>query len=98
MSWFRLERQQKDFLKSVLNWHITLSFLFTLLRIESTNTIIYSRSSLENPTRFQTKKKINDKSLYPFLDQNGAKTTPFVAAHIYPYHMAYIAISRKVVG
>ena len=45
---------------------------------ESPFTFIYSRTSLENHTRIQTK---SGKSLYPFSNQNGAKTIPFGAAH-----------------
>ena len=40
--------------------------------------MIYSRSSLENHTRIQTK---SGKSLCPFSNQNGEKTIPFGAAH-----------------
>ena len=39
LSLLRLEHQQKDFLKSTLNLHITLSFLFG---IEMTNTFMHS--------------------------------------------------------
>ena len=42
------------------------------------HTFIYFRSSLENHNRIQTK---SGKSLYPFSNQNGAKTIPFGAAH-----------------
>ena len=38
---------------------------------------IHPRSSLENPTRFQTEMG----SVYPFSDQNGGKTLPDGAAH-----------------
>ena len=49
----RLERrQQEDFLKCILISHSTLSYSFG---IETTNTFMPSRSSLENPSRFQTK-------------------------------------------
>ena len=44
---------------------------------------IHPRSSLENPTRFQTEMG----SVYPFSDQNGGKTLPDGAAHSF---MAYI--------
>ena len=40
---------------------------------------IRSHSTLENHTRFQT----NRQSIYPFSDQNGAKTKPDGAAHTY---------------
>ena len=52
--------------------------------IETINTFIHSRSSLENHTRFQSKM---GQSVYPFSDQNGAKTLPDGAAHTY---IAYI--------
>ena len=52
---YRLERQQKDFLKAISNSHINLSFF--LFVNETTNTFIHSRSSLENHTRFHTKLK-----------------------------------------
>ena len=49
----RLERrQQEDFLKCILISHSTLSYS---CGIETTNTFMPSRSSLENPSRFQTK-------------------------------------------
>jgi len=44
---------------------------------------IHPRSSLENPTRFQTEMG----SVHPFSDQNGGKTLPDGAAHSF---MAYI--------
>ena len=53
--------------KSISNSHITLSFF---VGIETTNTLILSRSSLENHTRFHTKRA---KSTNPFEDINGAK-------------------------
>ena len=49
----RLKRQQKYFLKSISNSHITLSF--PSFGIETTNTLIHNRSSVVNHTRFQTK-------------------------------------------
>ena len=49
----RLKRQQKYFLKSISNSHITLSF--PSFGIETTNTLIHNRSSFVNHTRFQTK-------------------------------------------
>ena len=45
------------------------------------NTFIHSRSSLRNQTRFQT--KMGKVSLYPFSDQNGAKTLADGVAHTY---------------
>ena len=74
----RLKRQQKYFLKSISNSHITLSF--PSFGIETTNTLIHNRSSFVNHTRFQTKLGQN---LYPFSEQNGAKTLPFRAAQTY---------------
>ena len=53
--------------------------------IETTNTFIHYRSSLVNLTRFQTSQ--NGQNLYPFSDQNGAKTKPLGAA---PTYMGYI--------
>ena len=47
---------------------------------------LHSRSSPENPTRFQTKIQ-NGQSVYPYSDQDGAKTLPDGAAHTY---MVYI--------
>ena len=46
--------QQKDFLKSISNSHITLSFLFSW-NSETTNTLIHHSSSFVNHNRFQTK-------------------------------------------
>ena len=79
----RLKRQQKYFLKSISNSHITLSF--PSFGIETTNTLIHNCSSVVNHTRFQT--KMGKVYIVPFSDQNGAKTLPFGAAHTY---MAYI--------
>ena len=53
--------------------------------IETTNTFIHYRSSLVNLTRFQTSQ--NGQNLYPFSDQNDAKTKPLGAA---PTYMGYI--------
>ena len=39
------------------------------------NTFIYSSSYLENDTRF-SQTKMHAQSVYPFSDQNGAKTLP----------------------
>ena len=52
-SLFRLQRQQNDSLKSILNSNFTLSSYS--FRIESTNTFLHSLSYVENHTRFQTK-------------------------------------------
>ena len=46
--------QQKYFLKSISNSHITLSFLF-IWKCLTTNTLIHNRSSLVHHTQFQTK-------------------------------------------
>ena len=52
----RLERLQKDFLKSISNSYLTLSFFLSFLfGIETINTFMDSRSSLKNHTQFQTK-------------------------------------------
>ena len=49
----RLERQQKDFLKSISNSHIRVSFFLSYsLGIETTTTSIHKRSSFVNHTRF----------------------------------------------
>ena len=56
-----------DVFWSISNSHITLSFFFG---IEAANTLIHSRSSLENHTRFHTKWA---KSTNPFEDINGRK-------------------------
>ena len=63
----RLERQRSDFLKSISNSGITLSYLFG---IETTNTMMHYRSFLENHTRFQTK---TGEVRYPFSDRNSLK-------------------------
>ena len=46
--------------------------------IETTNTFIPNVVSFVNHIRFWTK---NGQNLYPFSDQNGAKTIPFGVAH-----------------
>ena len=74
----RLERHQKDFFKAISNSHII--FLSISFGIETTNTFIHFRSSLEYHPRSQTK---NGQRLYPFSDQNGAITPPYGAAHTY---------------
>ena len=74
-SLLRLNVQQKDFLKSISNSHITLSFLFIW---KATNTLIHHRSSFVNHNRFK-----NEQSVYPFSDQNKAKTLPDGPADAY---------------
>ena len=61
-------------------------FLSYSFGIETINTFTNSRSSLENDTRFQTK---NGQTVYPFSDQNGAKTLSDGAA------MTYIGYIRE---
>ena len=71
-----LERKQK---KSSNPFRIRIFlFLSYSFGIKTINTFIFSRSSPENHTRFQTKMS---KSVYPFLDPNGAKILPDGAAH-----------------
>ena len=53
-SLLRLKLQQKHFLKSIPDSHITLSFLF-IWNSEATNTLTHHRSSFVNHARFQTK-------------------------------------------
>ena len=56
-SLLRLGHQQKDFLKSVLNFHhLVLLFLSYSFGVQMTNTFIHSQSSLVNHTQFQTKR------------------------------------------
>ena len=57
--------------------------------METINTFIRFRSSLENHTRVQTKmgEMGSWRNVYPLLDQNGPKTLPDGAADTY---MAYI--------
>ena len=52
--------------------------------IETINTFIHSRSSLENHTRFQT--KMHGKSLYPFSDQKRLKIHTLWGG-TYPYDL-----------
>ena len=69
----RLERQEKDFLKSTSNSHVTLSFLF----IWNWNDIyVHAFPRKPYPNSDQSRQ-----SLYLFLDQNGTKTIPFGVAH-----------------
>ena len=71
----RLERQQKDFLKSTSNSHITLSFLF-IWNWDDIYVHAFPRKPYPNSDQ-------NRQSLYPFSDQNGVKPLPFGAAHTY---------------
>ena len=91
-SFLRLERNQNWFFKCISNSHIlTISFSF---RIETINTFIHSRSSLENHTgRFHTKMgKVRSpsnligswQSLYPFSAQKKAQKPHPLGRHI-PY-------------
>ena len=72
----RLERQQKDFLKSTSNSHITLSFLFIW---NWNDTYVHGFLPKPYPSSDQ-----NRQNLYPFSDQNGVrKTQPFGEQHTY---------------
>ena len=53
-SLLRLERKQKDFLKSIFEFALSL-FRSYSFGVEKPNMFIHSHSSLENYTRFQTK-------------------------------------------
>ena len=81
-SLLRLERKQKN---SSNPFRIRI-FLFRSYSfgIETISTFIYSRSSLEKSYPILDQ---NGKSVYPFSDQNIAKTPPFGAAYTY---IAYI--------
>ena len=64
-SFLRLEalrRKQKKYFKCISNSHISTSSFFNSFGIETTNTFIRVRSSLENHTRLQTKKKQEGKN------------------------------------
>ena len=78
-SLLRLDQQQKRYLTACKQTLFYFSFCYFSFGIETINTFIHSRGSLENHTRFQTP--------YLFSDQNGAKTIPFGVAYSY---MAYI--------
>ena len=67
----RLGRKQKNN-SNLFRIRIFL-FLSNSFGIETINTFIYSRSSLENHTRDS---RPNGQSVYPFSDQTGAKTLP----------------------
>ena len=71
----RLERQEKDFLKSTSKSQITLSFLF-IWNLNDIYVHAFPRKPYPNSDQ-------NRQNLYPFSDQNGAKTLPFGAAHTY---------------
>ena len=78
LSLLRLERKQKNSSNPFrIRIFLFLSYSFG---IETINTFIHSRSSLENHTRF-------GQNVHPFSDQKGAKTLPDGAAHTY---IAYI--------
>ena len=81
--------QTKKSFKSILNSHISLSFLLKWNWNDKYVQYTPSRSSLENHTWFQTKMG----SVYPFSDQNGAKTLPGGAAHTY---IAYIQFVMQI--
>ena len=70
-SLLRLERQEKYFLKRIMNSHI-IPFDYSI-GIETTNTFIHSRSLLENHTRFQTKM---GKVYIRFRPETGQKPYP----------------------
>ena len=59
----RIKHQHKDFLKSILNLHITLSFLFILNRNEK-----YVHTLLQFPGKPYSISVQNDKSLCSFSD------------------------------
>ena len=69
----------KDFLKFISSSRISLSFLLLLI-----NTLVHSRSFLENHIQFQTKM---GKVYTHFKTKTAQKTLPFRAAHT---HMACI--------
>ena len=70
-SLLRLERQEKYFLKRIMNSHI-IPFSYSI-GIETTNTFIHSRSLLENHTQFQTKM---GKVYIRFRPETGQKPYP----------------------
>ena len=72
-SLLELEHKQKIF-SNAFRIFLFPSYSFG---IETINTFIRFRSSLENHTGFY------NKSVYPFSDQNGPKTTPLGVAHTY---------------
>ena len=80
-SLLRLERKQNSSNLFRIRIFLFRSYSFG---IETISTFIYSRSSLEKSYPILDQ---NGKSVYPFSDQNIAKTPPFGAAHTY---IAYI--------
>ena len=82
-SLLRLNVQQKDFLKSISNSHITLSFLFSW-NSETTNTSIHHRSSFVNYTRFQTR---SEQSVYSFFRPKQSKNpTRWGGTYLYGFY------------
>ena len=69
----RLERQEKDFLKSTSNSSIILYCLF-IWNWNDKYVHAFPRKPYLNSDQ-------NRQSLYPFLDQNGAKPIPFGVTH-----------------
>ena len=69
MSWLLISERKQKISSNAFRIRIFL-FPSYSLEIETINTFIRSRSSVENHIRFHTP----GKSLYPFLDPNGAKT------------------------
>ena len=90
----RLERQHKVLLKSISNSHVNLFFLFYLglkRQIRLYTPVVQIR--LYTPvvlSKTIPNSRPNGKTLYPFLDPNGAKTIPLGVAHTYiPYIREY---------
>ena len=83
LSLLRLEGQQRDFLKAILNSHITLSILFIWNWHEK-----YVHTLPWFPRKLKPDLDKNGQNLYPFSDRNDAKTIPFGAADTY---IAYIS-------
>ena len=84
LSLLRLERKQKKLFKFVSNSHVSLSFLLIWNWNDTLKYIYTVRSPLENHTPNPDQ---NGQRVYPFSDQNGAKTLPDGVAHT---SMAYI--------
>ena len=81
-SLLRLEHQQRDFLKSILNLHhLLLPFVSYLFGVQVRNTFIHSQSSLINHTRFQTKRAKSIPVFRPKQCKNDI--LHFGAAHTY---------------
>jgi len=72
--------------KKILQMHFEFTYFYFSywFGIETIDTFIHSRSSLENHTPIPDQ---NGQSVYPFSDQKDPKFIPFGAAHTY---MAYI--------